>query len=123
MNKTYIFDIKPRPYHRMTRFSKWTDKALAYQDYLQKLRWLAKQQKFILSDTFSVIFVLPMPKSYSHKTRLEFVGKSHQIKPDLSNLLKAFEDALKLADQTIWKVTAEKRWGEKERIEVTNYGI
>jgi len=49
-----------------------------------------------------IIFHLPMPKSWSKKKRAAMLGKPHQQRPDISNLLKAIEDALYRDDSTIW---------------------
>jgi len=38
--------------------------------------------------------------------------------PDLSNLLKSLEDALRKEDKEIWDVHASKRWGTEGQIRI-----
>jgi len=45
-------------------------------------------------------------------------GKPHKQTPDLSNLLKSLEDALRKEDKEIWDVHASKRWGETGLIRI-----
>jgi Holliday junction resolvase RusA-like endonuclease len=66
-----------------------------------------------------VHFVLPMPKSWSDTKRAEMLGQPHQQKPDISNLLKALEDAVVKDDSKIWHYAAQsKTWGEEGSIEI-----
>lgn len=51
-----------------------------------------------------------MPKSWSNKKRNEMLGKPHQQKPDIDNLIKAVLDCLCKDDSYIWNVTALKQW-------------
>ena len=66
-----------------------------------------------------VLFILPMPKSWSPKKRAVMDGKPHQQTPDIDNLIKAFLDALFENDQDVWQLTAEKRWGREGGISIT----
>lgn len=59
------------------------------------------------------IFVLPMPKSWSAKRRLELHGQPHQQKPDRDNLEKALLDACFGEDSHIWDGRTTKLWGER----------
>ena len=57
------------------------------------------------------------------KKKAEMIGLRHQQKPDLSNLVKALEDAarygMKEGDQTIWHYGGlMKIWAEEGSIEV-----
>lgn len=66
-----------------------------------------------------VHFVLPMPKSWNAAKRFEMKGQPHQVKPDISNLLKALEDAVVKDDSKIWHYAAQsKTWGEEGSIEI-----
>jgi len=65
-----------------------------------------------LPDAFEVIFVLPMPKSWSKKKRRAVDRTPHQSKPDSDNLLKAFKDAIVVKDERIYHDAAWKFWGE-----------
>ncbi len=74
-----------------------------------------------------MVFYMPMPKSWSKKKKAEMVGRCHQQRPDLSNLVKAAEDAArygkKKGDQTIWHYGGlMKVWAEEGSIEVQTPG-
>ena len=75
-------------------------------------------KKFELPDSFAVEFVIPMPKSWSIRQKSMMNGKPHKQTPDLSNLLKSLEDALRKEDKEIWDVHASKRWGEVGQIKI-----
>ena len=75
-------------------------------------------KKFELPDSFAVEFVIPMPKSWSTRQKSLMNGKPHKQTPDLSNLLKSLEDALRKEDKEIWDVHASKRWGETGLIRI-----
>lgn len=58
-----------------------------------------------------------MPASWSEKKKAEMDGRPHQQKPDLSNLVKAFEDALTDNDQSINLYREVKKiWGKYGKI-------
>lgn len=61
-------------------------------------------------------FVLPMPKSWSHKKRIQMDGKPHMQRPDLSNMLKALEDAIYQEDSVIYTIHISKIWGSEGKI-------
>jgi len=63
-----------------------------------------------------VTFVLPMPKSWSQKKRVQMDGKPHMQRPDLSNMLKALEDAIYQEDSVIYTIHISKRWGISGKI-------
>jgi Holliday junction resolvase RusA-like endonuclease len=110
--------IVPVPKPRMTRADKWRrreccDRYWKYKDEL-RLAWGNDE----VPDSFHVIFIIPMPKNWSKKKRVMMYGKPHQNRPDASNLLKAFEDALMKEDSVLWDIRATKIWGEKGSIEV-----
>lgn len=64
----------------------------------------------------TVVFIMPMPKSWSKKKQAEMDGTPHQQRPDSSNLLKAIEDALYQDDACIWDVRPAKFWGRRGEI-------
>ena len=114
-----IYPVVPKPYHRMTQRSKWSDEAKVYNAWkndLQKLR-------FDIPDAGAVIvFRMPMPRSWSQKKRREMDGRAHQQRPDIDNLIKAALDAAKQyrgGDHTIWHIGGVmKVWSEDGEIEV-----
>jgi hypothetical protein len=58
-----------------------------------------------------VVFVLPMPRSWSKAKRAEHDGQPHRARPDLDNLLKALLDALYGEACGVWDGRATKIWG------------
>ena len=83
-----------------------------YNDYKDTLLGEVKAKKFTLPPAgCGISFFIPLPKSWSKKKRKLYHGKLHQSKPDLSNLLKAFEDAICAEDKYIAHYSKlEKRW-------------
>jgi len=106
---------------RMTRRDKWLNpprpEVLKYRLSCNAIQFYAAQENFVLKDEANIIFVLPMPSSWSNKKRQRMNGTKHQNKPDLDNCLKFVFDALKPeGDQTIHSIVAKKIWGEEGKI-------
>lgn len=87
---------------RLERYNNWKISVLAE----------AKRLGFSLPEIGAgVTFFIPVPKSWSKKKKKLHHGQFHQSKPDLSNLLKAWEDALLVEDKQIAHYThLGKRW-------------
>lgn len=92
-----------------------------YNKYKFSLAGLGKSVRFNLPMQGAIIrFFLPVPKTWRKWKQKEMHGRPHQSKPDLSNLLKAFEDALFAEDKMIshyaevskYWVNQEKGWIE-----------
>lgn len=65
----------------------------------------------------SVLFMLPMPKSWSKKKQNTMNMKPHRQRPDISNLIKSLEDAIYEDDSGVWQYRGlEKRWGYEGKI-------
>lgn len=116
-----VFDVLPVAKPRMTRRDKWAKRPVVvrYFDYCNKLKWLAGQNGYILTESLSLKFVIPMPKSWSQKKRLEMDGQGHTQTPDLDNLIKGFKDALAKNDSYVYEYDfMRKEWGEFGSIEI-----
>jgi len=103
----------------MTQSDKWKKRpcVVRYFNYANELREYCKRANITLSERLSVTFVLPMAASWSDKKRREFDGKYHKSRPDLDNLLKAFQDALCDEDSHISHyVDVKKIWGVEGKI-------
>jgi len=110
-----IYKITPTPKPRQTQSDKWRLRPCVarYRAFADEVRAL---QIKIPEQGASICFVIPMPKSWSKKKRDSMIGKPHQQKPDVKNLLGALEDAVyygrKPGDECIWQYNClEKRWG------------
>jgi Holliday junction resolvase RusA-like endonuclease len=114
------FKIRPVPKPRQSIRDKWSPSksTLRYRLFADELRYQAMDMKFVLPDSFAVEFIIPMPKSWSIRQKSLMNGKPHKQTPDLSNLLKSLEDALRKEDKEIWDVHASKRWGETGLIRI-----
>ncbi len=114
------FKIRPVPKPRQSIRDKWSPSksTLRYRLFADELRYQAMDMKFVLPDSFAVEFIIPMPKSWSIRQKSLMNGRPHKQTPDLSNLLKSLEDALRKEDKEIWDVHASKRWGETGLIRI-----
>ncbi len=112
--------LTPIPKPRMTQRDVWAKRpcVLRYRAFCDELRLHAKAQGFTLPERFAIRFWMPMPKSWSEAKKAKMLHKPHQQKPDLSNLLKAVEDALLDEDERIYEVHASKRWAAIGAIEI-----
>ncbi len=103
----------------MTQRSKWSTPAQKYSRWKGDLQAL----NFDIPDCgASLVFRMPMAKSWSKKKKAEMLGKAHQQTPDLDNLIKSALDAAKQykgGDESIWHLGgAMKVWAEEGSIEV-----
>ena len=114
------FNIKPCPKPRMTRADRWKKRpiVLKYWDFCNELERQAIKLEYIPGDKVSLVFFIPMPKSWSKKKREQMLGKPHKAKPDIDNLAKAFLDALLTEDSYVYSLSAEKYWSNEPSIVV-----
>lgn len=95
------YQIKPVPKPRMVHSDRWRKRppVLRYWAFCDHVRLLGV---VLPEQGAAVTFCLPMPKSWSKKKRKEMNNQRHTSRPDLSNLLKALEDAVYTDDSKIW---------------------
>lgn len=105
---------------RMTRADKWKqrDVVLRYHSYRDSVREFCERYGYEQGETLDIVFTIPMPPSWSAKKREKFLGKPHQQKFDIDNLIKAWLDALLTEDSHVWSIKAQKIWGEEGNIAV-----
>ncbi len=115
---TQVYEISPVAAPRMTQRDKWKKRpcVLRFFEFRDAIRLANVAVKLGGSN---VLFVLPMPKSWSKKKKAEMDGQPHQSKPDIDNLIKALLDSVFDEDQAVWQITAQKRWGTTGRIEIS----
>ena len=114
-NNTTIYPIAPCAKPRMTQSDKWkkrkcTSAYWKFKDAVKKLRVRVPESHS------HIIFILPMPKSWSEKKKAEMEGKPHQQTPDKDNLEKGLLDAVFGQDCHVWDSRVSKKWGESGAI-------
>lgn len=116
------YDIVPVPKPRQTRQDKWLNPPRPPVARYRLFAGLCKRHNVALPEEGAiVIFIMPMPKSWSKKKKKDMAGKPHTQKPDLSNLLKSLEDAVYADDSAIWHYNAIiKIWGFEGSITIGN---
>lgn len=129
-----ILDIEPMGYVRTTQTQKWVDKRYKkYQNWKDTIRllWLSEilkagyktdTLKFSIIDSITFYVTVPVGEKLKGKKleeRLERVGKPHQMKPDIDNMVKAFMDAVMKEDSHVHTIGMTKKiWGIHGYIEV-----
>jgi len=105
-----IYNIVPVPKPRMTQSDKWKKRACTqrYWEFKDKCKKLGVS---IPESGSHITFIMPMPKSWSKKKRLDMFGKPHQQRPDKDNLEKALLDAIFDEDCRVWDSRVTKLWG------------
>lgn len=105
-----VYDITPCPKPRMTRADRWKKRPCvtrywAYKDAVKAAGVTLPE------GGFHVIFVLPMPNSWSRKKKLRNEGQPVKSKPDRDNLDKGLADAIFSDDAHLWDGRVSKVWG------------
>jgi len=113
-----VFNITPTPKPRQTRADKWKKRpcVLRYRAFADEVRlriprWLDLNSK-------TVVFYIPMPKSWSEKKKNKMLHKPHETRPDIDNLAKALFDALYSDDSHIHNIRLIKVWADKGAIKI-----
>lgn len=120
-----MWDVTPVPKPRMTQRDKWLKPArkpvAQYHSYKKCLQAFSLRDKYVVTNPLSLIFVMPMPASWSKKKRLSMIGQPHTDKPDLDNLIKAFKDSLCENDSHIHTYDQMRKvWGTSGVVVIVN---
>ena len=119
--------IRPFPAVRSNKNS-WNTKTKEYHSKMNTLRihLLPHRREIIenmIEGTYHIQFYSKMPDSWSKKKKLEMNWKPNQNTPDIDNIFKAFVDTIfydpinrSKDDCKIWKLSADKFWGEEDKI-------
>lgn len=111
-----IYPIEPVPKPRMTRRDKWkhrpiVDKYFQFRDEVRRL-------KIDIPESGAwIIFMVPLPKSWSREKKLKMIGSPHlgtkekTRAMDIDNLIKGLLDAVYGDDSAVWDIKATKLWG------------
>ncbi|MGL5370809.1 MAG: RusA family crossover junction endodeoxyribonuclease [Plesiomonas shigelloides] len=103
------YPIIPNTKPRMTRADKWKQRPAVMQ--YRRFKDEVRSHGVILPENYHVIFVLPMPQSWSKKRKEAMLGKPHRQTPDKDNLEKALLDSLYEQDCGMWDGRVTKIWG------------
>lgn len=105
----------PVPKPRQTRADKWKRRSvvLRYRAFADEIRL---RKVGVPEAGTHVIFIIPMPQSWSKKRKSSMHGQPHRQKPDSDNLLKALMDAVHAEDAGVWDVRVTKLWGVTGKI-------
>jgi Holliday junction resolvase RusA-like endonuclease len=121
------YSITPVAKPRMTQRDKWKDPprpAVAkYRAFCDEA--LLIHRIILPHEGAHITFGLPMARSWSKARKAAHDGEKHQQSPDLSNLVKALEDACYLDDSVIWHYgSLRKVWAREGYIEIReNIGL
>lgn len=109
--KSFWYAIKPVAKPRMTRRDKWQTRpcVASYRVFKDCCRDASVR---LPASGATVIFCLPMPKSWSAKRRGEMDGTEHRQTPDLDNMIKALMDATRAQDSVVSSISAYKIWSQ-----------
>lgn len=108
----HVYPITPVPAPRQTRADAFRSPprppVAAYRAFRDecKLRRVQVPRPF-----HHVVFVLPMPASWSDTKKRQHCGMPHESKPDRDNLEKALLDSVYGEDSHVWDGRATKLWG------------
>lgn len=112
--KTYTFKIKARAKARPRVTSRGTYMPPEYMQYKRDLLKLADAQDYELKPPkLNIRFHFAVPKSAKNR-----IGKLHDQKPDLDNLVGGVMDALMHLDHEIAIIEASKWWSDEDYIEI-----
>ncbi len=113
-----LYKINPIPKPRQTRSDVWKKRpcVMRYRAFADQVRFA----KIKLPESgANVQFFIAMPDSWSEKKKAQYNNTRHQQRPDLSNLLKALEDAVHGEDSHIWHYSSVcKLWAYEGAIRI-----
>jgi Holliday junction resolvase RusA-like endonuclease len=126
LRKFYLFDVIPTSAPRMSQSDRWKtnpnhpdpkkrqrEVVTKYFAYKDTLRWQAKQMNYEFKNYLDIVFIVPIPDSFSEKKKQRLNGTPVKTKPDIDNYVKAFMDSLKSEDGDVWFIKAIKVYGFK----------
>lgn len=110
------YNITPCPAPRQVKKDTWdpSPPVLRYRAFRDEVK--LKRVK-VPPEGFTLVFVLPMPKSWTKKKRAAMNGSPHEQKPDRDNLEKALLDSIYGDDSHVWHSDGTtKFWAEEGEI-------
>ena len=120
--REFILNIEPFSKPRMVASDKYKKRACVVKYWANKDVFVREVKRTGLPEIKNKItlleFHIPMPKSWSEKKKLQMNGLLHEQRPDIDNLLKAFQDCLLSEDKCIADVHVRKLWSYNANIRV-----
>lgn len=113
---TIVLDIVPVAKPRMTQRDRWCDRKCVHQYWEFKDEVLSAMKGLIFPHPAHIVFILPMPASWSKKKKHEYDGLPHCQRPDWDNLAKGLTDALFDEDSHLFDIRVTKLWGKQGKI-------
>lgn len=112
-NVRHYLEVEPNTAPRMTRSDAWKKRpcVMQYRGFKDEFRAACNVQGYQLEEVLDIVFIIPMPKSWSKKEKQEKFLTKHLPKPDRDNLLKAVQDAFNANDSFVWDGRTTKLWG------------
>ena len=119
------FNITPIGKPRMTQSDRWKKRPATsrYWEYKDRLNIQANLLGFKVPECLEILFVIPMPATWSAKKKASLNGRPHRQTPDIDNLEKALLDALCEQDNYIYYISAMKIWGYVGKIHIETTGL
>ena len=127
--KYFLFDVVPMGAVRMSQSDRWKlnpnhhnilqrqrPEVTRYFSFKRTIKDQAAKMKYVQENTLEIVFLVPMPNSWSKKKKEKENRMPVKTRPDIDNYVKAFLDALLVEDGHIWKIIAEKRYAFKGSI-------
>lgn len=107
-----LYPVDPVSAPRQVRSHAWnpTSHVKRYRAYQTELLVRGLQ---IPTPVCHLIFVMPIPPSWSERKKAEHDGQPHQQKPDRDNLEKAVLDTAFGEDCHLWHGATSKIWGRR----------
>jgi Holliday junction resolvase RusA-like endonuclease len=87
-----------------------------YFTFKNEILWTAKKIGYTLTPVLNILFIVPMPESWSKKKKTKMLNQPHMQRPDRDNYLKAFQDSFEGDDGFVWDGQTTKIWGEEGEI-------
>ena len=122
----------PKARHKTSRYSTYDPQHVKKEETFWEMRSqalsISKENPLALQVLngplmMHIIFFMQAPYSYTDRKRESLYGQPHHKKPDLSNLIKFYEDCantiLYKDDAQICKIEAQKIYDKKPRTEIT----
>lgn len=118
---SYTLRVTPNTKPRMTKSDRWKRRPCVMQYWAFKDQVKAEAERLGIPsfERCVLIFMIPMPKSWSKKKKKEHLGQPHKKKPDSDNLTKALKDALMDEDEAVWDERALKFWAPENGGSIT----